>query len=86
MPDPRADDEQRVRARRRQPRDLIFEKQDLLAPLLAGMLAPPHPMVPGTTEKDYYQGHVTQATAGQTWPTDADRPRDDHRSEGRVTG
>ena len=43
--------------------DLIYEKQDLLAPLLPGMVAPPHPMVPGTTEKDYYLGTVTQAGA-----------------------
>ena len=28
---------------------LIFEKQDLLAPMLGGMLAAPHPMVPGTS-------------------------------------
>jgi NADH-quinone oxidoreductase subunit I len=33
---------------------LIYEKQDLLAPLLPGMEAPPHPMIPGTTERDYY--------------------------------
>ncbi len=38
---------------------LIYEKVDLLAPLGAGMLQPPHPMVPGTTEKDYYRGTVT---------------------------
>ena len=34
------------------------------------MLAPPHPMVPGMTDTDYYQGAVTgsvpeQAVAGQ---------------------
>jgi NADH-quinone oxidoreductase chain I len=46
--------------------DLIFEKQDLLAPLLPGMLAPPHPMVPGTTEKDYYHGRVTQSVPEQS--------------------
>jgi len=45
--------------------DLIYEKQDLLAPLLAGMAAPPHAMVPGTTEKDYYLGKVTQAVPEQ---------------------
>lgn len=33
---------------------LIYEKHDLLAPMLPGMVAPPHPMQPGTTEKDYY--------------------------------
>lgn len=40
---------------------LIYEKQDLLAPLLPGMTAPPHPMPPGMTEDDYYQGRVTGA-------------------------
>jgi NADH-quinone oxidoreductase subunit I len=34
--------------------DLIFEKKDLLAPLLAGMEAPPHPMRLGDNDKDYY--------------------------------
>jgi len=38
---------------------LIYEKQDLLAPLLPGMLDAPHPMVPDTTEQDYYSGKVT---------------------------
>jgi NADH-quinone oxidoreductase chain I len=45
--------------------DLIYEKQDLLAPLLPGMLAPPHPMVPGTTEQDYYANRVTGAVPEQ---------------------
>jgi NADH-quinone oxidoreductase chain I len=45
--------------------DLIFEKKDLLAPLLPGMVAPPHAMVPGTTEQDYYRGKVTQAVPAQ---------------------
>ena len=47
---------------------LIYEKADLLAPLLPGMLAAPHPMVPGTTEKDYYAGLVTQAVPAQQPP------------------
>ena len=38
---------------------LIWEKQDLLAPMLPGALAAPHPMVPGTTDTDYYRGQVT---------------------------
>ena len=46
-------------------RGLIYEKQDLLAPLQSGMLDAPHPMVPGTTEKDYYSGRVTEAVAEQ---------------------
>ncbi len=40
---------------------LIYEKQDLLAPLLPGMVAPPHDMVDGATEKDYYERRVTGA-------------------------
>jgi NADH-quinone oxidoreductase chain I len=42
---------------------LIFEKQDLLAPLADGMVPPPHPMYPGTTEDDYYHGRVVAAPA-----------------------
>lgn len=37
---------------------LIYEKQDLLAPLMPGMQAPPHAMPPGTTETDYYLGNI----------------------------
>ena len=44
---------------------LIYEKQDLLGPLLPGMLPPPHQMVPGTTETDYYLGNVTGSVAAQ---------------------
>jgi len=36
--------------------DLIYEKQDLLAPLLPGMEEPPHPRRLGETEKDYFLG------------------------------
>ena len=38
---------------------MIYEKQDLLAPLAEGMLPAPHPMVPGTEDTDYYRGAVT---------------------------
>ena len=34
--------------------DLIWTKEDLLAPLLKGMEEPPHPMRLGDTEQDYY--------------------------------
>ena len=44
---------------------LIFEKEDLLAPLREGMLQPPHPMYPGTDEGDYYRGKVAQAHPSQ---------------------
>jgi NADH-quinone oxidoreductase subunit I len=33
---------------------LIFTKEDLLAPLVAGMEMPPHPMRLGDNEQDYY--------------------------------
>jgi NADH-quinone oxidoreductase subunit I len=36
--------------------DLIFTKEQLLAPLLEGMEQPPHPMRLGDSEKDYYVG------------------------------
>jgi NADH-quinone oxidoreductase chain I len=44
---------------------MIYERHDLLAPLQPGMVAPPHDMVAGTTEKDYYLGSVTGATNEQ---------------------
>ena len=37
---------------------LIYEKVDLLGPMLPGMLPAPHPMVPGLTDSDYYAGKV----------------------------
>lgn len=45
--------------------DLIFTKDQLLAPIQQGMLPAPHPMVEGTTERDYYQGKVSAATDSQ---------------------
>ncbi len=45
--------------------DLIFTKEQLLAPLQEGMVAPPHPMVSGLEERDYYLGKVAQATGEQ---------------------
>jgi NADH-quinone oxidoreductase subunit I len=45
---------------------LIFTKEQLLAPLRAGMEAPPHPMYPGTTEEDYYRGTVTAAASAKS--------------------
>ena len=41
---------------------LIYEKTDLLAPLLPGMEEPPHPMRLGQDEGDYYRG-LTSAPA-----------------------
>ena len=43
--------------------DLIYEKSDLLAPLLPGMEQPPHAMLLGDDEGDYYRG--TFQGAGQ---------------------
>ena len=36
--------------------DLIYDKNDLLAPLLPGMEQPPHPMRLGDDEGAYYRG------------------------------
>src|SRR4051812_16389534 len=44
--------------------DLIFTKEQLLAPLQEGMQRPPHPMLLGDSETDYYVG----ASAGQSVP------------------
>lgn len=44
---------------------LIFEKADLLAPLRAGMLMPPHPMYPDMNDTNYYNGDVKQAHPSQ---------------------
>jgi NADH-quinone oxidoreductase subunit I len=40
-------------------RELIFTKEQLLAPLLEGMEQPPHPMRLGETEQDYYRSGPT---------------------------
>ncbi|MBK8868279.1 MAG: NADH-quinone oxidoreductase subunit NuoI [Dermatophilaceae bacterium] len=45
--------------------DLIFTKDQLLAPLSEGMVAAPHPMVEGMEERDYYLGKVDKATDAQ---------------------
>ena len=42
---------------------LIYTKEDLMAPLLPGMEAPPHPMRLGTTD-DYYTGARPQQPVG----------------------
>ncbi|WP_040808324.1 NADH-quinone oxidoreductase subunit NuoH [Nocardia concava] len=41
--------------------DLIYEKQNLLAPMQPGMVAPPHAMYPGADEGAYYRGEVPGA-------------------------
>jgi NADH-quinone oxidoreductase subunit I len=45
--------------------DLIYTKDQLLAPLQQGMLQPPFPMAEGLEERDYYLGKVSSATEGQ---------------------
>jgi NADH-quinone oxidoreductase subunit I len=55
---------------------LIFEKQDLLAPMADGMLAAPHPMVEGTTDTEYYRGEVTAPTTAQVDWVAEHRPED----------
>ena len=57
---------------------LIYEKVDLLGPMLPGMLAAPHPMAAGTEDTDYYSGRVTGSTPEQAAWVDANRrPVDD---------
>jgi formate hydrogenlyase subunit 6/NADH:ubiquinone oxidoreductase subunit I len=45
--------------------DLIYEKHDLLAPLLPGMEQPPHPMRLGETDIDYYTGDAAVRAASR---------------------
>ncbi|MET0795922.1 MAG: NADH-quinone oxidoreductase subunit NuoI, partial [Rhodococcus sp. (in: high G+C Gram-positive bacteria)] len=40
---------------------LIYEKDQLLAPLKPDMAAPPHALRPGTTQDDYYRGDIAAA-------------------------
>ncbi|HEV7173056.1 NADH-quinone oxidoreductase subunit NuoI [Pedococcus sp.] len=64
--------------------DLIFTKDQLLAPLQQGMLPPPHPMVDGLEERDYYQGKVTRATPEQeTWAKEHSGELSDAAQEGQ---
>ncbi|MFZ9720471.1 MAG: NADH-quinone oxidoreductase subunit NuoI, partial [Candidatus Nanopelagicaceae bacterium] len=44
---------------------LIWEKEDLLAPLRAGMLMPPHPMYPGADHHTYYRGEIKESHPSQ---------------------
>ena len=50
---------------------LIYEKSQLLVPAQESMVAAPHPMVAGMTERDYYQGKVASATPEQRAWADA---------------
>ncbi|MFI2754409.1 NADH-quinone oxidoreductase subunit NuoI [Cellulomonas sp. P22] len=55
---------------------LIYEKGDLLAPMLDTMLAAPHPMVPGTTDTEYYRGEITGPVPAQVGWVAEHRPDD----------
>ena len=55
---------------------LIYEKQNLLAPLPEGALEAPHPMVAGTEDGDYYRGAVSGPTQAQIDWVRANRPDD----------
>jgi len=61
---------------------MIYEKDDLLAPLREGMLAAPHPMVEGTTDTEYYRGEVTGPTEAQRAWVRERRPDDPTLPEG----
>ena len=58
--------------------DLIYTKDQLLAPLQQGMLQPPFPMADGLEERDYYLGKVSSATEAQKeYVEQHTRPTDD---------
>ncbi len=44
---------------------LIYEKEDLLAPIQPGMVQPPHSMIDDFVAQDYYDGKVKGASAEQ---------------------
>ena len=64
---------------------LIYEKQDLLAPMGENMLAAPHPMVPGTDHHDYYRGEVTGVHPEQVEWVAEKRPDDPTLAQHRST-
>ena len=55
---------------------LIYEKEDLLAPVPEGAVAAPHPMVEGTEDGDYYRGKVAGSTQAQIDWVRSHRPED----------
>ncbi len=65
---------------------MIWEKQDLLAPLRSGQLATPHPMVEGTTDTEYYRGEVTGVTDEQVAWVAEHRPDDPTLPENAAKG
>ncbi|WP_438487347.1 NADH-quinone oxidoreductase subunit NuoI [Streptomyces sp. S186] len=58
---------------------LIYTKEELLVGLSEGMVDSPHAIHPGMTERDYYNGRVTQAAPGtvrQVALSKGERPAD----------
>ncbi|MGL4745790.1 MAG: NADH-quinone oxidoreductase subunit NuoI [Dermatophilaceae bacterium] len=66
--------------------DLIFTKDQLLAPLQPGMLPPPFPMAEGAQERDYYLGAVTGPIDGQRSDVEARQARADDAGPARADG
>ena len=64
---------------------MIYEKDQLLGPLAVGMLNPPHPMVEGTSDSDYYRGAVTGPTQAQIDWVATNRPDDPSLDKARAT-
>jgi NADH-quinone oxidoreductase subunit I len=62
--------------------DLIFTKDQLLAPLMPGMEAPPHPMRLGDDEKDYYNSGVVSPVPGDLRQEGRLRPLDAAGADG----
>jgi NADH-quinone oxidoreductase subunit I len=54
--------------------DMIYTKDELLAPIEEGMLAAPHPMAEGSADDDYYAGAITAPTAAQVSWVEQNRP------------
>lgn len=54
----------------------IYDKDALLAPLPQGAVAPPHPMVEGMSDRDYYTGKVEGSTSAQIDWVQQHRPDD----------
>jgi len=52
---------------------LIYEKQDLLGPMLPGMLEAPHPMPTGVDDQAYYRQEIGSATPDQVEWVRSDR-------------
>ena len=64
---------------------MIYEKDQILAPLGEGMLAAPHPMVAGTEDLAYYRGEIDGPTLEQIdWVAEF-RPEDESLASARAT-